>query len=111
MIFVTGATGLVGSFILKKLLKEGLKVKALKREKSDLSLVEDVYEQVEWVNGDLLDAVLLSRELDGIETVFHCAALVSFDNKQKELLEDINITGTENIVNAALFNGVENLGH
>ena len=111
MIFITGATGLVGSFLLKKLLLEGHQIKALKRKNSDLSLVSEVYEQVEWIDGDLLDAVLLDEALQGVETVFHCAALVNFDSRFKTLLEDINVTGTENIVNAALSNQVKSFIH
>jgi nucleoside-diphosphate-sugar epimerase len=111
MIFLTGATGLVGSFLLKKLLENGHRIKALKREDSDLNLVEDVYNQVEWVNGDLLDAPMLDKELVNVDTVFHCAALVSFDGRDKELLEDINVKGTENIVNASLINQVRNMVH
>jgi len=111
MIFITGATGLVGSFLLKKLLKEGHDIRALKREHSDCSLVQDVFSQVEWVNGDLLDSVFLDSLLDGVDTIFHCAALVNFDSRYKNLLEDINVTGTENIVNAALANGVKKFVH
>ena len=98
MIFVTGATGLVGSFLIRKLLDKGHSIKALKREGSDLNLVSEVYDQVNWVDGDLLDAVLLDRELKDVESVFHCAALVSFDGKNKELLNDTNVTGTEHVI-------------
>ncbi|MGB4535915.1 MAG: GDP-mannose 4,6-dehydratase, partial [Tenuifilaceae bacterium] len=77
MIFVTGGTGLVGSHLLFELAQSGKKVKALKRKTSDTRLVErlfkyyangnpGLFEQIEWVDGDLEDFHEVSNLLQGV---------------------------------------------
>lgn len=66
MIFVTGGTGLVGSHVLFNLLKSGNRVRALKRQSSNLKLAlrtfsyysnqaEELFQKIDWVEGDILD--------------------------------------------------------
>jgi nucleoside-diphosphate-sugar epimerase len=113
MILVSGATGLVGSFLTLDLLKKGRQVRALKRPSGDLSMIRNVFRiysddpegllaRVEWVEGDLLDYFSLEEAMEGVEEVYHCAALVSFLPGDRERLMRVNITGTANVVNAAL---------
>jgi len=102
MIFVTGASGLIGSFICKKLIKEGYVVKALKRHHSDLSLVQEVAERIHWVEGDLLNISEVEGYLEGVDKIIHCAAFVSYSKRDEELLYQINVEGTANLVNWAI---------
>lgn len=121
MIFVTGGTGLVGSHVLFDLAKAGKKLRALKRSSSSTAAVkrlfqhyapgEHLFEQIEWVEGDLHNSLLLEDQLHGIEEVYHCAAVVSFTPKDRNLLLESNITGTANIVNAALEANVKRFGY
>ena len=111
MIFLTGATGLVGSFICRKLLQEGFKIKALKRETSDLSMLADIHEQVEWVESDLLDVLSLNQCLEGCTQIIHSAGLVSYHKKDADLLYKINAEGTANLVNAAIRQKVGSFIH
>lgn len=120
MIFLTGASGLVGSHVLLDLLLAGHEVKALKRSSSSFSALKKLFErkknlhlldQVNWVEGEILDPQFLQKEIAECKHVIHCAAVVSFDPKDKELLIKTNIEGTANIVNACLSNKVEKLIH
>ncbi len=106
MILVTGATGLVGSHLLKQLVANGKKVKALYR--SAVPNIEGT-EGVQWVRGDILDVISLEEAMPGVKQVYHCAAMVSFHPKKKEQLHQTNIEGTANVVNACLNEGVDKL--
>lgn len=105
-ILVTGGTGLAGSHIIKQLIKEGKKVKALYRSEIPADLAT---EKVTWVKGDILDVIGLDEVMEGVEQVYHCAAIVSFNPKRKHNLFKTNIEGTANVVNAALLAGVKKL--
>jgi dihydroflavonol-4-reductase len=122
MIFVTGGTGLVGSHLLLSLLQRGENVRALKRASSNLNQVlktfqwysgeaEKLYQQIEWVDGDMLDIYSLEPLLEGVETIYHCAAIVSFDSRQRMEMIISNVEGTANLVNAAIQNGVKRICH
>lgn len=111
MIFLTGASGLVGNFICRKLLAEGYKVKALKRSSSDLSGLKDISAKVEWVEGDVLDIISLQEAMEGCEAVVHCAGMVSYHKKDAEQLYRINAEGTANMVNAALRQQISRFVH
>lgn len=122
MILVTGATGLVGSYLLHYLLKDGQKVRALLHSKKSLdrtrhifrSLSDDADElinQVEWIEGDVLDVMLLSDAMKGVREVYHSAAIVSFDQADKDIMMKVNVEGTCNVVNMALEAGVAKLCH
>jgi len=122
MIFVTGGTGLIGAHLLYELAKAGKQVKALKRETSDLQQVKKIFsyytetpdqlfENIEWVNGDILEYFSLENLLKGVTEIYHCAAMVSFRSGDRQKMITNNVTGTENIVNAALENGVKKICH
>lgn len=102
IVFVTGATGLLGSFISRRLIEEGYQVRALRRAESNLELVRDVKDQIEWVEGDILDTVALEQQLEGVAGVIHCAALVSYDSRDEARMLKVNVEGTANLVNACL---------
>ncbi len=122
MIFVTGGTGLVGSHLLFELTKAGKKVKALKRTTSNLDQVlktfsyysndaQQRFEQIEWVNGDILDYDSMEEVLKGVSEIYHCAAIVSFEPQERQRMISNNVEGTANLVNAAIENGVKKLCH
>lgn len=109
--FITGATGLVGSYIARKLVSEGKKVYALKRKNSNTQSLVAAEGQINWVEGDILDVSLLFEALKGMDYVIHAAASVSMLAKDKEETLKVNIEGTANMVNAALENGVKKFCH
>lgn len=106
MILITGATGLVGSHLIKALVKQGKTVRALYH--SAIRQFDDA-DKVEWIQGDILDMSSLEEAMVGVKQVYHCAAIVSFNPKQKELLHKTNVEGTANVVNVCLDNNVEKL--
>ena len=107
-ILVTGATGFVGSHLMRHLLEKGyLCIRGIKRGGSRMDLVRDVLDQVEWVEGDILDVPFLEEVMEGVSVVFHCAAIVSFDPRDFKRMYEINGEGTANVVNMALESGVE----
>jgi dihydroflavonol-4-reductase len=111
MILVTGANGLVGSFIIRQLLSEGLAIQALVRKDSDLSLLEDILPQLTLVEGDIMDSPLLQKIFKGIDTVIHAAAIVSFIPREEDKMLKVNVEGTANVVDACLQAGVKKLCH
>ena len=111
-ILITGATGFVGSYLTRLLVKKGYKnIVCLKRPTSRMDLVAEVQDKVIWAEGDILDVPFLENILRGyqIEQIYHCAAVVSFDPRDREEMYNINVVGTENVVNAALEVGIEKL--
>nr|WP_320020694.1 NAD-dependent epimerase/dehydratase family protein [uncultured Draconibacterium sp.] len=122
MIFVTGGTGLVGAHLLYELCKTGEKVRVLKRESSNLKQVkktfayytddaQQLFESIEWVDGDILDYFSLEKLLKGVTEIYHCAAIVSFESKERQRMISNNVEGTANLVNAAIENGVKKICH
>ncbi|MBC7892218.1 MAG: NAD-dependent epimerase/dehydratase family protein [Sphingobacteriaceae bacterium] len=109
MLLLTGATGLVGSFTVRRLLQENYKIRALVRPGADRSLLSDVENQVNWCEGDVLDVLSLERALEGVTQVIHAAAVVSFVPKDRRTMYKINVEGTANVVNACLRAGVKKL--
>jgi len=122
MILVTGGTGLVGSYLLHSLISDGCEVKALHREASSFDVTKRIFgymsnnpfqlfERIQWVQGDLLDIYSLTEALKGVDEVYHCAAIISFDSRGKAKMIQSNINGTSNLVNACLARGVRKICH
>jgi dihydroflavonol-4-reductase len=111
-IFVTGGTGFIGSYLLRYLLHSGYRhIRALRRASSSMILVADIADQIEWVEGDICDNEQMEDLLEGIDVVFHVAATVSFDARDKNMLKRVNVEGTASLVNAALEKGVKRFVH
>ena len=116
MVLVTGGTGLVGAHLLLHLIENGENVRAIYRNpdavqktKSVFELYKkaDAFEKIDWVEADILDIPSLEIAFTGIEYVYHCAALISFDPKDEEKLRKTNIEGTANMVNFAIAKGIK----
>ncbi len=122
MILVTGGTGLVGAHLLLHLIESRSigtqKVRAIYRSvasmektKSLFSMYkkESLFEQIEWIQADITEVPSLEIAFQNIDTVYHCAALISFDPKDENLLRKTNIEGTANIVNFCIAFGIKKL--
>ncbi len=84
---------------------------ALKRETSDLSLTKEVNDKINWIEGDVLDVPSLEDAMKGMDFVFHCAALVSFNPKTYDAMMEVNVQGTANVVDIANLNNVKKFLH
>ena len=120
MNFVTGATGLIGSHLVLRLTEENMPVTALFRNENGKEDVlnlfrfygkENLFQQVQWVKGDVEDAEDMYDLTEGMHTVFHCAAIVSYHKKEASRMLEVNINGTKNIVNACIENDVKHFIH
>ena len=111
-ILVTGGTGFLGAYIIKNLVERGYPVRAIRRSSALPFFIDKaIWEKIQWVEGDVLDVVSLSEAMQGIDSVIHSAAIVSFLKERRKQMYAVNIAGTENVVNMALESGVRRLLH
>ena len=113
---VTGATGFVGAYLLHYLAADAsgyTEIRALRRKNSPTELVKNLltHPRITWVEGDILDTFSLEAAMEGVSDVFHCAATISFDSRDSAQMFKVNIEGTANVVNTALYCGVRKLLH
>lgn len=111
MILVTGATGFLGSYLAKDLVRKGEKVRGLRRATSQLNLLGDYAGDIEWVEADLLDVTALEAALEGVEKVYHCAGVFSPTHSLRENAMLTNAEGTANLFNIALDKQVKKVLH
>ena len=104
MILVTGATGFLGAELIKQLTAENIPVRGLKRSSSKIPQLLANNSLVTWFTADINDLETLSDAFEGVTKVYHCAAFVSFNSKDKSELLKINIEGTANVVNLCAEN-------
>lgn len=106
MVLVTGGAGLVGSELIRQLLAKGKKVIALYNH---TTLPDFDSGSLTQVKCNILDVVGLEEAMKGVEEVYHCAAIVTFNPKEREKLFKVNIEGTANVVNAYLDAGIRKM--
>ena len=118
MILVTGGTGLVGAHLLLHLVENNEPIRAIYRNGKSIQKTkslfsqykkESFFEKIEWVEADIIDIPSLELVFENVEQVYHCAALISFDPKDEDLLRKTNIEGTANIVNFCITKTVKKL--
>lgn len=101
---ITGATGFVGSAVLRQLIKSGHSVRALVRSNSDRRNLAGL--SIEICTGDLTDRPSLDRAVAGCSTLFHVAADYRLWVINPRAIYEANVTGTRNIMLAAAHAGV-----
>lgn len=122
MILVTGATGLLGSHLTAALLMQNKKVCALYRDKSKIENtkkilsyytdeVDTYFSKIKWFEADVTDYFSLQEPFTNVTEVYHCAGLVSFDEKDDKQLYAINAEGTEHVINTCLEKGIKRFCH
>jgi len=92
-VLVTGATGFIGKYVVSHLLDEGLKVFSLIPEGENYTFPAD--KAVETVRGDITGPLRIPAE---VSAIYHCAGVI----KREELMEPVNVRGTQNVVEAAI---------
>ena len=99
MILVTGAAGHIGNVLVRELLNDRKKVRALILPGEDISALNGL--DVEFVEGNVLDPISLDKAMQGIDIVFHLAGVISILPGQYDLMHRVNVEGTKNVLNAA----------
>lgn len=111
-VLVTGGTGFVGAYVIRDLVSEGYKVKALRRKPVvPFYIHPDILQKVDWIDCDILDTSGLWDAMQNTDAVVHAAAKVSFHNRDRHELFSTNVEGTCNVVNAALENNIKRFVH
>jgi len=106
-IFITGASGFLGSVLTRKLIKQKQEVRLLLRKTSSHPFLKDLNTEVTY--GDVLDRDSLEKGMHGCTNVIHIAGMVSYYPRDKKMLYDVNVEGTRNICEAALSSGISKL--
>ena len=107
MIVITGATGHLGNVLVRKLVNQNKKVRALILPGEDIASLKGL--EVEKVEGDIRDPDSLRRAFEGADIVYHCAGIISILPGQQKLLYQVNVLGTRNVVNTCLETRVKRL--
>ena len=108
-VLVTGATGFTGGHLCERLLADGHSVRALVR---DPGRCTDLREKgVELFTGDLRDAGSLRRSVEGMDTVYHIAALFRPENVSRDDMRAANVFGTQHLLDASIDAGVGRFIH
>ncbi|MDN5701505.1 MAG: SDR family NAD(P)-dependent oxidoreductase, partial [Micrococcales bacterium] len=102
-VLVTGASGMLGESVARRLLRQGWTVRVLQRGQAPIAL-EDGVEQV---LGSITDMETVQRALDGVDDVIHLAAKVSFAGDWEDFVFT-NITGTRILLESARKAGARN---
>lgn len=96
--FVTGGTGFIGSFLVRRLLSNGHKVRLLTRDREKAKSLFGI--DIEIVKGDITDTGALREGTNGADFVFHLAARVGDFGPKREFYR-VNVDGTKSLVDAA----------
>ncbi len=110
MVLITGASGLVGGHLTKRLSDSGVPVRALfyRNAPSDEQLA---WPGVQWMRADLLDIYDVEEALASVTDIYHCAAIVSFDPERRAEIIHTNTELAANLVDAALDGGIRKIVH
>ena len=98
-VLVTGASGFIGSAVVRRLICDGYQVRALCEPGRDDFNLTDL--PIERIAGDIRDPATLDRAVENVSTVFHLAAVYRFWAADPDRFYDVNVGGTMNVLRAA----------
>jgi dihydroflavonol-4-reductase len=107
MILVTGAGGHIGNVLVRELVIRGQKVRALLLDGEDSTPLKGL--DIEIMEGNILRPADLARAMQGVDTVYHLASMISISPGMDEIMRRINIEGTQNVIDAVRAAGVKRL--
>ena len=104
---ITGASGFIGSHVARQLLQGGERVRLLVRSPerlADVGIAEGAG-GLEVVRGDLLDPATIEPALRGVSRVHHIAGTISLRERDRQLMRQVNVTATANLLDAIAAGG------
>ena len=104
-VLITGATGFIGNHVTRLCLEKGDEVRVMVMPGEDRSPLQGM--EVEFVEGNLLDPQSLVRAVQGVDQLYHLAAMFAIWTKDPDLHYKINVDGARGMMEAALAAGVE----
>lgn len=108
-VLVTGASGFVGGWLSRALIEQGVDVRVLARRKSDLSRLDGLpFQRAE---GDVTDLNQVTSAVQGMDAVFHLAGLIAYRRQDRAAMENVNVTGTANVISACRTHQTPRLVH
>ncbi len=112
-VLVTGATGFIGSSLVRKLVSGDNEVYALVRKSSSLVPFSGILDRVRLVEGDVTDPDSLEKAFEGMDQIYHSAGYTYMggDSNRDSMLYAINVEGSRNVFRAALQAGVKRVVH
>ena len=99
VILVTGAAGFVGRHLSQQLLSSGYRVKTLLHSADQ---ARSLSPKLEHLSGDLSSISDLGASCEGVDVIIHLAGITHANNASKKVLQDVNVEGTRNILQAAI---------
>ena len=108
-IFITGATGFLGSNLVKMLVKQGVNVTILCRNKSKHPFLNNL--DITKVEGDITNYTSVLNGMKGCSHAYHTAGLLSYRKIDLDKLIEVNVKGTKNVCKAALNANIKKLVH
>jgi dihydroflavonol-4-reductase len=106
---VTGAAGFIGAHVVRALVADGARVRALVRPGEDLRNLRGL--DVELREGDVRDDASVAGAVRGVDHVFHLAAVYSLAPSAARLMHDVNVVGTQRVLDHARRAGVRRVVH
>ncbi len=104
---ITGATGHIGNVLARELIARGKSVRAMLLPGEDATPLSDL--PVELVEGDVLDFCSLQAAFAGVDMVYHLAGLISILPGKDPMVQNVNVLGTRNVIQAAHLAGIKRL--
>lgn len=101
---VTGGTGFIGSNLVKRLLRDGWRVRLLSRKVGRLK-------NVDWIIGDVTDKKVIEKAVSGVDIIFNLAGALPYHRTTDKIFWDTNVKGVENILKACLGKTVKRIVH
>lgn len=104
-VFVSGATGFIGSRLVERLANEGATVHALYRSEAKADLIRHRRKEVHLFKGDILDEDSVLAAMKGCDQAYHVAAFAGVWSKDPSLIHRLNVDGPLNVIKAARICG------